>query len=66
MPCSSVLLLTAIVCELDLGLYHFDVDQALVQTHLDEDVFLRMPKGCGNMSGKVVRLNKILYGLKQA
>ena len=28
--------------------------------------FLRLWKGCGDLSGKVVRLNKILYGLKQA
>ena len=41
-------------------------DQAFVQSHLDEDVFLRLPKGCGKLSGKVVRLNKSLDGLKQA
>ena len=27
---------------------------------------MEMPKGCGNLSGKVVQLNKSLYGLKQA
>ena len=27
---------------------------------------MRLPSGCGFMSGKVVRLNKSLYGLKQA
>ena len=63
---SSVRLLSANACELDLDLWHFEVDQAFVQSHLDEDVFLRMPKGCGNLFGKVVRLNKTLYGLKQA
>ena len=41
------------------------MDQAFVQAELDEDVFLRLPKGC-ELSGKVVRLNKSLYGLKQA
>ena len=45
---------------------HFDVEQAFVQSKLDEDVFLRLPRGCGRLSGKVVRLNKCLYGLKQA
>ena len=45
---------------------HFDVEQAFVQSKLDEDVFLRLPKGCGHLSGKIVRLNKSLYGLKQA
>ena len=65
--CSScVRLLSAIACECDLDLCHFDVDQAFVQSYLEEDVFLRLPKGCGDLSGKVVRLNKRLYGLKQA
>ena len=62
---SCVRLLSAIACECDLDLCHFDVDQAFVQSDL-EDVFLRLPKGCGDLSGKVVRLNKRLYGLKQA
>jgi len=63
---SCVRLLSAIACECDLDLCHFDVDQAFVQADLEEDVFLRLPKGCGDLSGKVVRLNKSLYGLKQA
>ena len=59
-------LLNAIACELDLDVCHFDVEQAFVQSKLDEDVFLRLPRGCGRLPGKVVRLNKSLYGLKQA
>ena len=61
---SCVRLLSEI--ERDLDFCHFDVDQAFVQSHLDEDVFLRLPKGCGKLSGKVVRLNKRLYGLKHS
>ena len=56
--------LSAITCEVDLDVCHFDVEQALVQSKLDEDNFLRLPKGCGSL--KIVRLNKSLYGLKQA
>lgn len=41
---SSVRLLIAIACELEFG-----VDQAFVKTHLDEDGFLLMPGGCGNL-----------------
>ena len=63
---SCVRLLSVIACECDLDLCHFDVDQAFVQSHLDEDVFRFLPKGCGKLSGKVVRLNTSLYGLKQA
>ena len=63
---SCVSLLSAIACEFDLYLCNFDLDQAFVQSYLDEDVFLRLPNDCGKLSGKVVRLNKCLYGLKQA
>ena len=59
-------LLSAIACELDLDVCHFDVEQAFVQSKLNEDVFLRLPKGCGILFGKIVRLNTSLYGLKQA
>ena len=41
---SCLRLLSAIACELDLDLCHLHVDQAFVQSHLDEDVFLRLPK----------------------
>ena len=37
-----------------------------MQSNLDEDIFMRFPRGCGEMSDKVVRLNRSLYGLKQA
>ena len=58
-------LLSAIACECDLDLCHFDVDQAFVQSDL-ENVFLQLRKRCDDISGKVVRLNQSLYGLKQA
>ena len=45
---------------------HFDVDQAFVRADLKEDVFMRLPEGCGVLSGKIVKLNKSLHGLKQA
>ena len=45
---------------------HFDVDQAFVQSKLDKDVFLRLPKGYDSLSGTIVRLNKSLYGFNQA
>ena len=54
------------MCELDLDLWHFYVDQTFVQSHLDKDVSFTNPKGCGNLPGQVVQLNKSLYGLKQA
>ena len=63
---SWVHLLSANACVSDLDLCHLDADQACVQPDLEEDVFLRLPKGCGDLSGKIVRLNKRLYGLNHA
>ena len=57
---SSVRLLTAIACELDLDLCYFDVDQAFVQSDLEENVHMRLPEGRSRMSEKIVRLNKRL------
>ena len=63
---SCVRLLSAIAWELDLDVCNFDGKQAFAQSKLNEDVFLRLPKGCGSLPDKIVRLNKSLYGLKQA
>ena len=41
---SCVRLLSAIACGCDLDLCHFDVDQTFVQSGLEENVFLRLPK----------------------
>ena len=56
-------LLGAIACELWLDLCHFDTEQAFVQSTLEERVLMRLPQGCRKVSGKVVRLNRSLYGL---
>ena len=37
----------AIACQLGLDLCHFDAEQAFVQSSLEEDVFMRLPPGCG-------------------
>lgn len=63
---ACVRLLSAIACELDLDVCHFDLEQAFIQSKLTGSIFLRLPAACGSLSGKIVQLNKSLYGLKQA
>ena len=63
---ASMRLLVALTCKYNLELLHWDIEQTFVQSELDHEVFTKLPAGCGSMSGKVVRLNKSLYGLKQA
>ena len=60
-----VRLLSAVTCKLDLDVCYFDVEQASVHSKLDDD-FLCLPKGCGSLSRKIMRLNRSLYGLKKA
>ena len=62
----SIRFLAAIACALDWELWHYDVEQAFVQSTLEEDVYIRLPKGCGSLSGRVVKLVRSLYGLRQA
>ena len=45
---------------------HFDVKQAFTQAPLDYKVIMKLPGGCGDLSGKYVELKKALYGLKQS
>ena len=62
-PC--IRLMAAIACELQLDLCHLYVQQVFVQAELKEVVLMRMPHVCGALSGRVERLNRGLYGLKQ-
>ena len=59
-------LVAAMSCKLAPDLRHLDVDQAFIQSGLDAEMLLRLTAGCGRLSGKVVRLNKALHGLKRS
>ena len=63
---SSVKLLVAIAVKNDWELRQLDVKQAFIQADLDFNVFMKFPDSCGDKSGKVVKLNKSVYGLRQA
>ena len=51
---------------LGVDAHHFDVKQAFTQAMLDCKVIMKLPGGCGELSGKYVDLQKALYGLKQS
>ena len=56
----------AVAVERDWELRQLDVKQAFIQADLDYDLYIKSPYGCGDKSGEIVKLNKAVYGLKQA
>ena len=62
---ASVKIIATAANELGLPVFHLDVSQAFVQAPLGEEIYMRPPR-LRELSGKIVRLLKCRYGLKQA
>ncbi|CAB1100124.1 unnamed protein product [Ectocarpus sp. CCAP 1310/34] len=62
---ASIKTVIAVATEKGKKLAHWDVKQAYIHAKLKEEIYLRFPEGCGSMSGKVVKVERALYGLKQ-
>lgn len=58
----------AAVNQLNLHLHQMDIETAFLNANLEEEVYLRVPKGFPDPEdqSKVLKLDKSLYGLKQA
>ena len=48
----------AVAVERDWELRQLDVKQAFIQADLDYDVYMKLPDGCGDKSGEIVKLKK--------
>lgn len=57
---SNVQLSAAAAFEQNLTLRHHDIEHTFVRSRLEEDVFIRLPPGCGSWYGKGVRVNRPL------
>lgn len=63
---TSVRMIIAIAASENLKLKQFDVDTAFLYGSLDEEIYMCQPKGYEDRTNRVCKLNKSLYGLKQA
>lgn len=62
----SVRVLLAIATEQDLEIQQFDVKTAFLHGDLTEEIYMTVPEGVNANEDQVCKLQKSLYGLKQA
>ncbi|KAK3277355.1 hypothetical protein CYMTET_14628 [Cymbomonas tetramitiformis] len=68
-PCtqlSSVRIVIVLAFNLGLVVYHMDVDTAFLNSVLDEDLYVRLPRGLEYGGCRCAKLLKAVYGVKQA
>lgn len=63
---NSIRFLFALAAKHDMKVYQLDAVTAFLNGDLQEEVYMKQPEGFDDCSGKVCRLVKSLYGLKQA
>ena len=54
------------MCNLEVDIRLIDVGQAFAQSEINENVFLRLAKGCGAITGNTVNLCGSLHHLRHA
>lgn len=63
---TSVRLLIAMAASRNLKIHQLDAVTAYLQGDIDEDIYLEQPEGFNDGTGKVCKLKRAIYGLKQA
>jgi hypothetical protein len=63
---TTLRLVMAIANALDYEIDHLDVETAFLNAHVEEDIYMKPPAGVDAPPGHVCKLNKALYGIKQA
>ena len=63
---ASIKSLATVANEQGLKKFHLDVAQAFSRAKLDAEIYMKLPDVCGDMPGKIVRLNRSLHGLNQS
>lgn len=63
---TSVRLLMALAASKGLKIHQMDAVTAFLQGEIEEDIYLEQPDGFNDGTGKVCKLKRAIYGLKQA
>ena len=63
---NSIRVFLAVCCQQGFIVHQYDVDTAFLNGFLEEDVFISPPQGTSCAANHVFKLNRSLYGLKQA
>ena len=63
---ASVKTMLVVANEMGFKAYHLGIKQAFTKAKLDYKIVMKLPGGCGELSGKYVDLEKALYGRKQS
>jgi hypothetical protein len=62
---STIRMILALCAHYGLHKRHLDAPKAFTQAPIDADIYIKPPSGCRLVDGKVFKLLKSLYGLKQ-
>ena len=62
----SLRILLAIAAQYDLDLHQMDVVSAFLNGKIEHEIYIQQPEGFDDKSGRICRLHKAIYGLKQA
>lgn len=63
---NSIRFLLAVAVQRRMKIHQMDVITAFLQGDLEEDIFMQQPEGYKDNTNRVCKLNKAVYGLKQA
>lgn len=63
---ATIRMLLAIAVQERMHLHQIDVSTAYLNSELNEDVYMKPPEGFNETHGKVLKLRKAIYGLKQS
>lgn len=63
---TSIRVILAVATSFNLKLRQFDVKTAFLHGDLQEEIYMSQPKGFDDQSGRVCKLLKTIYGLKQS